>query len=171
MRSCPPQFSRSSTPLNPSPSLFLFCFESIDLWPAYSTFVYPLHDSLQKRPAGGKSCPDFMRRLLQDCVTELEACVSTRHSEIALADRRRKQTLMEEQVSPTCSHLWFFGFTCAYADVRVVCAEAKGCPKIHAIYDQCLCFAQVFLCSAFAPWFDFLLFHRWITLCDDTMVS
>ena len=62
-------------------------------------------ESLQKRPAGGDSGHNFMRRLLQDCVVELESCVSTRHSEIALADRRCKQALEEEQVSPTCGSL------------------------------------------------------------------
>jgi len=64
-----------------------------------------LRESLQKRPAGGDSGHDFMCRLLQDCVIELEACVRARRSEIALADRRGKQALEEEQVSPTCSSL------------------------------------------------------------------
>ena len=76
-----------------------------------------LLESLQKRPAGGDSGHDFMRRLLQDCVVELESCVSTRHSEIALADRRRKQALEEEQ-------------------------KRKAAPKIDAIYHECLCVAQ-----------------------------
>jgi len=38
MRSYPPQYSRSSTPLNPSPSLFIFLFFPFFLPPPFSHF-------------------------------------------------------------------------------------------------------------------------------------
>ena len=44
MRSCPPQYPRSSTPLNPAPTLFLFflSFFSLPLFRSFSSFLSPL---------------------------------------------------------------------------------------------------------------------------------